>query len=175
MFRRVLVSFLVLSALTGCAAYQPTRYPLSSMQVGAGCTTTHLSDDEPGSVEAEAIEIYKDRVRAIKLENLDAPLQIVHMKLPDYPLQARKERIEGLVEVKFTVNEAGVVESPFLTKMSHPVLNRAAADAVTTWRFAPSYFQGKPTKVRLKLCIPFILRSVGTQHPFADSLPTDRS
>src|SRR5262249_1044293 len=55
---------------------------------------------------------------------------------PDYPQQARQLRIEGSVQLEATIAKDGSV-----TKLKvlggHPMLARAASDAVKQWKYKP--------------------------------------
>jgi protein TonB len=58
--------------------------------------------------------------------------------VPQYPQAARAQGIEGRVEVAFTVNSSGAVESPTVTASSPAgVFDQAALAAVSRWRYAP--------------------------------------
>ena len=58
--------------------------------------------------------------------------------VPEYPEAARVQRIEGQVELSFTVNSSGAVESPTVTSSSpEGVFNQAALAAISRWRYAP--------------------------------------
>jgi protein TonB len=58
--------------------------------------------------------------------------------VPQYPEAARVQRIEGRVEVNFTVNSSGAVESPTVTASSPAgVFDQAALAAISRWRYPP--------------------------------------
>ncbi|HEY7672909.1 MAG TPA: energy transducer TonB, partial [Gammaproteobacteria bacterium] len=58
--------------------------------------------------------------------------------VPEYPESARLQGIEGRVELNFTVNSSGAVESPTVTASSPTgVFDRAALAAISRWRYAP--------------------------------------
>jgi protein TonB len=64
---------------------------------------------------------------------------------PDYPAAARQLHMEGAVEIKVLIDEAGSVENVAIVS-GNPVLTRAAADAVKKWKFTPAKADGKPVK-----------------------------
>jgi len=62
--------------------------------------------------------------------------QIVHMVHPAYPVEAKKNGIEGLVRIDLTVNTKGEVIKA--TVVSGPEeLREAAVTAVRQWRYKP--------------------------------------
>ena len=64
-----------------------------------------------------------------------APLVLEHAEDPKYPPLARVAHIETRVEVEFRVDSSGRADSVAAVS-GHPLLMRAAEDAVRTWRFA---------------------------------------
>lgn len=66
----------------------------------------------------------------------------------DYPISALAKRIEGFVEMRFTVTETGAVANPEVLRASPPgVFDRAARRAVLRWKYQPQMIDGKPTPV----------------------------
>jgi TonB family protein len=56
---------------------------------------------------------------------------------PEYPAAARQRRVEGHVDVEFTVNPAGNVESPrVVAAQPSGIFDAAALAAVARWRYA---------------------------------------
>ena len=63
---------------------------------------------------------------------------------PTYPAQAARDRVEGFVEVEFTVDAAGKVESVSVVNARPArVFESAAVAAVKKWEFAPGGGRGK--------------------------------
>ena len=66
----------------------------------------------------------------------------------DYPISALTKRIEGFVEMRFTVTETGAVANPEVLRASQPgIFDRAARRAVLKWKYQPQMVDGKPTAV----------------------------
>lgn len=66
----------------------------------------------------------------------------------DYPISALSKRIEGFVEIRFTVTETGAVANPEVLRSAPPgVFDRAARRAVLKWKYQPQMVDGKPTAV----------------------------
>ena len=77
---------------------------------------------------------------------------------PIYPPKAELSRIEGWVELDFTVTEAGRVEDMALHAASAPgVFDQAAMNALAQWRYEPVRREGKPVAQRARIRIRFVL------------------
>ena len=63
--------------------------------------------------------------------------KIITCIVPEYPVLARKLRIEGNVRAEVVVAPDGKVKSVEL-RGGHPVLGQAAADALRQWRWEPA-------------------------------------
>ncbi len=75
---------------------------------------------------------------------------------PEYPEQARKEHITGLVVLKATVGSDGTVRE--VTDLSgDQQLVAAAADAVRQWRFKPYRANGQPVPFETRVTFDFTL------------------
>jgi protein TonB len=83
------------------------------------------------------------------------PQKIVDVR-PAYPAAARRARIAGVVIISADIDEYGAVLHPRVVR-SIPMLDRAALDAVGTWRFAPATLDGVPTCVTMTLTVEFDL------------------
>lgn len=58
---------------------------------------------------------------------------------PAYPLAARRRGVEGVVTVSVTVDSSGQPQVVSVLRSSgHPMLDRAAEQAVAAWRFVPA-------------------------------------
>jgi protein TonB len=73
------------------------------------------------------------------------PLPLVRVE-PEYPPQARQRRIEGWVQVRFTISTAGSVRDAVVVKSSHALFERNAVQAVSKWKYQPQLREGKPAE-----------------------------
>jgi protein TonB len=73
------------------------------------------------------------------------PLPLVRVE-PEYPPQARQRRLEGWVQVQFTISTAGSVKDSVVVKSSHSLFERNALQAVSKWKYQPQLRAGKPTE-----------------------------
>jgi protein TonB len=73
------------------------------------------------------------------------PLPLVRVE-PEYPPQARQRRLEGWVQVRFTISTAGSVKDATVVKSSHAMFERNAVQAVNKWKYQPRLEGGQPTE-----------------------------
>jgi protein TonB len=79
---------------------------------------------------------------------------------PRYPDSARRQGIEGEALLRFEVLTDGHVASVTVTRSAgHPDLDRAAVDAVKTWRFEPARRGEEKVAVWVTLPVRFQLQS----------------
>lgn len=75
---------------------------------------------------------------------------------PVYPPHALRQRIEGWVEVEFTVSEQGATRDVDVVGAEPPgVFEAAATEAVAAWRFRPRIVNGLPTPQRSAVTLRF--------------------
>ena len=86
-------------------------------------------------------------------QQLDEFPKPVTQKMPVYPEEARKDKIEGEVYVEVSIDTAGRVWNARILKSSQPVLNQAALDAAKQWTFTPAVKDKK--KVAITITMPF--------------------
>lgn len=76
---------------------------------------------------------------------------------PVYPAAALQARLEGAVVLDATIDTRGSVED-LRVVTSAPFFDRAAIDAVRSWRFTPTLLNGVPVPVLLRVTVNFSLR-----------------
>jgi len=111
--------------------------------------------------EEPATKISQGKVDATPGEARDTDFSKIKVALqppaPAYPAEAKAQRIQGTVVVELTVDEQGVPVG--VKALSGPEELRATAMGYAEqWRFQPHQVNGKPTKARFKLTMPFKLR-----------------
>jgi protein TonB len=84
------------------------------------------------------------------------PPVLLERNEPEYPLAARRARIEGEVILECIINERGSVQVSRILK-SVPELDAAATDAVRRWTYRPAFLEGRPQAVYLMIRIAFEL------------------
>ncbi|WP_020404066.1 energy transducer TonB [Gracilimonas tropica] len=75
----------------------------------------------------------------------------------EYPLLARRARVQGIVEVEFTVSETGKVLDPVIIKGLGYGCDKAVLDAIKLQRYRPGKKAGKVSSFRIKETVQFIL------------------
>ncbi len=83
---------------------------------------------------------------------------VVSRTEPRYTELARKARIEGVVIVRAVIDEQGYVTAVRLVRGQPMGLDKAAMDAVKTWRFTAATLHGVPVKVYFNLTVTFSLQ-----------------
>jgi periplasmic protein TonB len=77
---------------------------------------------------------------------------------PDYPIASQRRREEGVVVLNVAVDASGTPTSISLQRSSgHPLLDRAALDAVRRWTFEPARLGGVPMVSRVDVPVRFSL------------------
>jgi protein TonB len=77
---------------------------------------------------------------------------------PEYPAHARMRRIQGYVDVEFTVDTEGRVRNARVVNAEpQGVFDRAALNSISHWRFEPKRRDGQPVEVLARQRIAFEL------------------
>jgi TonB family protein len=85
-----------------------------------------------------------------------SPLVLKHKVMPVYPRQALSLSLEGPVVLVANVDEEGKV-AQVKQVSGHPVLGRAAMDAIKQWRYQPATLNGKTVKTETEITLKFKL------------------
>jgi protein TonB len=81
---------------------------------------------------------------------------LINKVQPVYPPLARQTRIAGTVRLHALISKTGSVESLEVIS-GHPLLVRAAMDAVQQWRYKPTLLNGEPVEVDTTIDVIFSL------------------
>lgn len=90
------------------------------------------------------------RVGSISEANLIRKVQ------PAYPPLAKSARLQGIVEFTATISKEGNIEHLQLVR-GHPLLVKAAQDAVLQWKYRPTLLNGQPVEVITDIIVNFTL------------------
>lgn len=82
--------------------------------------------------------------------------KLIQRSDPVYPPEARQENVEGTVVVSALIDEQGQVKDPIILS-GHPLLNNAALEAVSQWRYSPGLMNGEYWPMRLLITLVFKL------------------
>ena len=85
-------------------------------------------------------------------------LTLVKSVNPTYPKKAELNKVQGWVELDFTVAESGAVKDVVVHAASAPgVFDDAAISALSQWRYKPVLRDGRPAAQRARIRIRFAL------------------
>jgi TonB family protein len=124
----------------------------------ASCASRTPSVSRPATTQAVYLPPLASDVPVFDLKQLDqAPAPEGPRARPVYPFELKKKRIEGEAIIKFIVDTDGATRNIEISQASHPAFGKAAADAVSQWRFTPGIKNGQPVNTRLQIPISFNL------------------
>jgi TonB family protein len=78
--------------------------------------------------------------------------------MPEYPMAATLSGAQGVVVVEVIIDAAGSVEAAKVLRPIHPLLDRAALEAVRAWRFSPAMLNDTPIPVVMTVTVHFTLQ-----------------
>lgn len=98
----------------------------------------------------------KPREGLVRLGGVVAAANLVYSVRPVYPPLARAARIQGAVEFTAIISRQGTIENLTLVR-GHPLLVKAAREAVSQWRYRPTLLNGQPVEVVTDITVNFML------------------
>jgi len=87
----------------------------------------------------------------------DIPPREKHVTPPEYPEEAKKAGIEGMVYLRIAIDTAGKVVDVKVAKGVHKLLDSAAVAVASTWTYYPAKSKGKPVGVWIGQPVTFKL------------------
>jgi len=81
---------------------------------------------------------------------------LVHRVQPEYPYTAKMAHIQGTVVLRAIISKEGTIENLQVVR-GHPMLVKAAIDAVRQWRYRPYILNDSPVEVETEVTVNFIL------------------
>lgn len=97
-----------------------------------------------------------EETKRIRVSSLD-PGRLIHMIQPVYPPIAKTAHIEGTVELSAVIGTDGRVRD--LNVISgHPLLRKAALDAVRQWIYKPPVLNGESVEIVAPIAVIFRLK-----------------
>jgi protein TonB len=101
--------------------------------------------------------IHPDVKAPVRVPSSVEAAMILQKTLPIYPPIAKAAGVQGTVILAATISKAGTIEN--LRVMGGPVmLQRAALDAVETWRYKPYLLDGQPVEVETSISVIFTMQ-----------------
>jgi periplasmic protein TonB len=86
---------------------------------------------------------------------VEAAKLIIQVK-PEYPPPAKMARIQGVVRLEAVISKDGTIQN-LKVLTGHPLLVKAAIDAVARWRYQPTLPNGDPVEVITEIDVNFAL------------------
>jgi periplasmic protein TonB len=81
---------------------------------------------------------------------------LVHRVQPEYPARARSAGIQGPVLLRAVISRQGRIEN-LQVLAGHPMLVKAALDALRQWRYRPYILNNEPVEVETQVTVNFVL------------------
>jgi protein TonB len=81
---------------------------------------------------------------------------LMHKVTPEYPPEARYDRIQGTVRLHVIIGKDGNVQSAEVVS-GHPLLAKAAVGAVRQWQYQRTLLNGQPVEVDTTVDVIFSL------------------
>ena len=81
---------------------------------------------------------------------------LVHRVQPEYPALARSAGIQGPVLLRAVISRQGRIEN-LQVLAGHPMLVKAALDALRQWRYRPYILNNEPVEVETQVTVNFVL------------------
>ena len=111
----------------------------------------------PVAVPQPAPKIHKEPVPTpIRISTGAAEASLVRKVVPQYPALARKVRVQGTVEFTAVISKNGNIERLQLLR-GHPMLVKAAEEAILQWKYRPTILNGAPVEVVTNIVVNFTL------------------
>ena len=92
----------------------------------------------------------------IRVGGIVSAAKLIYQPKPEYPQLARMARIEGAVELEAVIGKDGTIEELKVLR-GHPLLVKAALNAVRQWRYQPTLLNGEPIEVVTEVTVTFKL------------------
>jgi len=112
--------------------------------------------NSPKSEQPTDQEAPKPSVKRIRIGGNVAKSQLKHRVQPQYPQEARDNRIQGTVRLHVVLSTSGKVQQLDVVS-GDPILAKAAAEAVRQWLYKPMLLNGEPVEVDTTVDVVFSL------------------
>lgn len=99
-----------------------------------------------------------EKPKPIRVTEDVTPPEAISQTMPEYPPAVKAQGIDGVVVVKYVVNEKGEVTELKVLK-GPPELHATCLAAMRSWRFRPAILEGKPVAVIRTVRFPFRIKT----------------
>ena len=111
----------------------------------------------PSQTEGELPAAGRIRPKRIRVSGEVESARLLFQPPPAYPPVAKAARIHGRVRLQALIAKDGTIEDLKVVS-GHPLLAKAALDAVSKWRYQPTLLNGKPMEVETEIDVVFTLK-----------------
>jgi protein TonB len=87
--------------------------------------------------------------------DLDQAPRLIFQVAPNYPLELRRRKVEGTVQLVFVVDQQGRVVSPKVENSTHAEFDQPALEAIKQWKFEPGIRDQEKVVSRIRIPIRF--------------------
>lgn len=124
----------------------------SSLAVGTGMGTGFSVQEVFGDYQVMSMD---DMV--FEIQDLDSVPRLISARMPIYPYELKRNKIEGMVELLVLINEEGKVRVLNVKSATHKGFIPAAIEAASSAKYTPPTRHGEAVKVRYYLPFTFNL------------------
>jgi protein TonB len=82
--------------------------------------------------------------------------RVIYQPKPEYPPLAKMAHIEGAVLLEAILGRDGTIRE-LKVLSGHPLLAKAALEAVQRWRYQPTLLNGEPVEILTEISVSFTL------------------
>jgi protein TonB len=130
--------------------------PAMDTSINSWAFSQAASSSNPFGNRAAATVVRPAVSGPIRISSLTAESEIILKTMPIYPPIARAARIEGTVRLAATISKNGTIENLRVTS-GPAMLQQAALNAVSCWRYRPYLLDGQPVEVETTVDVIFTL------------------
>ena len=120
----------------------------------AVCTTTIRADAPPAAHSPADVLPSASKTISIPADVMVGLL--IHKVDPDYPKQAKKAHISGIVILRATISKTGEISDLYVA-CGPEMLMEPSLKAVRQWKYRPYLLRGEPVEVQTTVTVTFAL------------------
>ena len=87
--------------------------------------------------------------------DLEKKPQVRKQVPPQYPMEAKMQKISGYALAEFIIDTKGNVIDVKIVDSSNRVFNNATIKAISSWKFTPGEKDGRVVKTRTRVRLPY--------------------
>ena len=130
---------------------------IDSAATGGSPFGTDFESALPAAAPHPSTAVQKSAPRQpIRVGSGPAEASLIHKVQPIYPSLAKQTRVQGIVEFTAVISKEGNIERLQLLR-GHPMLVKAAQEAILQWKYRPTMLNGEPVEVITDIIVDFTL------------------